>query len=576
MGIHKLSKEQALLQELLKLIQRFNEPVFLLRPFDLGVKQDAYARCQRLGEMLQEMGYKPDHKAYPILASVQSVLEPSSPESAVSFDDRIAASKSLHDLITILSPRTALPIQNQHLPHDILVLIFDEVLDFEDPLERRKTMHSLALTSIAWSKIAFPRCISDVFLGSVDESEKWLERSQEEKIYSRQFRQLDYLRIRWDNDFWEFEEELFKEYFGGMRPKHESVEVAHSKSNSNDRWYAIIWETVQDIENCSLSMPVETVEDHREALHRFIVGGRHGREGRKELKFDGWPAFIPLSVVEQNFSEDLSSFRNRDVSANGDFLHYTKLATPFLPFTIPLFLLEQPDRPLPPSRLEHLEITLVFDPSDPRQNRQEIQRFFQVISPKIEHLTLRIRLSHSSDNDFETTFTEQLMDGITSLKRLRHFGIGGFGFKYDTLLSRLSELPLESLNFHSISPPPLLDHFSRIFATPSTLRSNLKVVLRETRRHGRFVDDAWSKELKSLGIKELCSDSTDDGRVLEKALVAAGMVGAVQSDEDDDAEDWEDSEESSERVRSDSGLDSEADSWGGWGGSIRVPEFPDE
>ncbi|GAA5980113.1 hypothetical protein JCM5350_001767 [Sporobolomyces pararoseus] len=505
----------------------------------------------RLGKAFKRTGYKPDHEAQSLLASVVSTFDPDSSEGAVPLDARIAASKSLHDVIAIFSTRASLPIQNLNLPHDILSLIFDQILDLEDPLVRRKTMHSLALTSIAWSKIAFPRCTSDVFIGTVREAKEWSEYSRRKKTFSRQSRQLDSLRIKWgleESETLDTETKLLKEFFGGgMRPKHVSVEVPRFESIGNSHWYKIIEQLVRDVENFSLTIPVETLEENRAALCTFVPGRPQSLDSRRELTFEGSPEFIPLFVVKSIFNDDLTSFLDRDGPTNGNFLLYNKLSTPFLAFTVPVFLLEQPDQPLPPSRLEHLEITLEFDPDD-EQVPEELKRFFQVISPRIKHLALRIRVL-APDDEFEIPFTEDLMDGITSCKRLRHFEIGGFGFKFDTLISRLSVLPLESLHLHPMSPSPSLEHFLGVFDTPSTLRSHLRLVSRALDAYRwRVGVDPWAAELKSSGIKELCFKTVngeDEDKVLQEALQEVGMMDfSEEEDFDSDSfsgfsDDWD-------------------------------------
>ncbi|GAA5850134.1 hypothetical protein JCM5353_008971 [Sporobolomyces roseus] len=129
------------------------------------------------------------------------------------------------------------------------------------------------------------------------------------------------------------------------------------------------------------------------------------------------------------------------------FTRYTVFSAPHLVFTVPLFLLRTTPQPVPslePSKLVHLELTLELDPLN-GQAESEMQEFFDMISPRIERLALRIRLDQAWPRDYDRwMFTQDLVQRLRGCPRLRHLEIGGFAFSPD-LPAQLSSLPLDTL-----------------------------------------------------------------------------------------------------------------------------------
>lgn len=182
------------------------------------------------------------------------------------------------------------------------------------------------------------------------------------------------------------------------------------------------------------------------------------------------------------------------------FTSYSVFATPFLPFTPSIFLLDifpgkQLD--LPPSRLEHLELTLEIDTSDPDRSICYVDSFFRTLSPKIRRLALRLRTTGLFDHAHGISFTDHFFSGLRSCQHLGHLELGGFGYSLD-FLSRLSTLPVSTLILHPLGDRPALLDIFELLKDPSTnLARSLKVL------DVRDIDDDHRAETK---LELLCEE----------------------------------------------------------------------
>lgn len=134
---------------------------------------------------------------------------------------------------------------------------------------------------------------------------------------------------------------------------------------------------------------------------------------------------------------------------------------------------------------------------------QPIESFFSAISPKIERLAFRLRITcpHPSPAD-ELKFSEQLASCLVACPRLRHLEIGGFGFSPD-FLSRLSVLPLSTLALRPLQHVRSYDENIRpLFESPSALRQSLQDLRLGTDMAGSQTRCGWSPppDIKLDGI----------------------------------------------------------------------------
>ncbi|GAA5956189.1 hypothetical protein JCM3765_005484 [Sporobolomyces pararoseus] len=222
-----------------------------------------------------------------------------------------------------------------------------------------------------------------------------------------------------------------------------------------------------------------------------------GRGQEKEYYIGSSEEPVLLTLDDaQDLSDSWESIRERDLlrNFNPSFISYTTFAVPWLVVKTPEFLIDQneiseevlehlddhelPEEgplDLPPSHLRHLEITFQVDGSDSEKANDRLDTFFDAISPQLERLTLRIRVSpdHLFDSD-ELFFSKHLVDCLLSCRRLTHLEIGGFGFS-PKVLPQLSTLPLSTL---VILPMPMEcdgpDLLLSLVKSPSILRSSLK------------------------------------------------------------------------------------------------------
>ncbi|GAA5968045.1 hypothetical protein JCM3765_003565 [Sporobolomyces pararoseus] len=442
-----------LYKKLYELVQYLNIPNFVHRSFDSEMQEEVKRKIRFCEKALTRYDYSMDHPAHSHLQQAIVSLTPTIPKDSISLKARIKASKLLLDAIETLAT-LELPLPNQHLPTDILHLIFDHVTQFEDPFDRRDTIYALAQTSVAWSRIALKKCQSDVFIGSYRELENW------EELYLKgtfddgeEERQYDLFTVWLWGCIENRDPEIFERVLRRLETKAISVKL-EQYTELDDGW----WEAIDKIldafpHNYSFSVPLHDSHDYQRALHSFIAANTNDSTPRRELFFTGQAMQTPTQIVRDMFTDDFQNYSDGSSSCTtGAFLGFQILSAPFLALTVPLFLLlpikKGQFQLIRSSKIEHLEITLEFDPSNPEQAQYELETFFKVISPTIRHLSLRIRLTtaHPSLENYQA-FTDQLASGLLSCSHLSHFELGGFGYSMKQLFSTLPNLPFRTLTF---------------------------------------------------------------------------------------------------------------------------------
>lgn len=234
----------------------------------------------------------------------------------------------------------------------------------------------------------------------------------------------------------------------------------------------------------SVTMSAFDKEDYTRAM--TLLGDYADRSrDRLELYIGQSPIHLQKDIVDERLWQLEQWYLHRNDPAWGGlpiFVNYTVLSIPWLAFTVPNFLLEslaleypEPELILPPSSLEHLELSLEFGPSDPVEALRQVDIFFETISPKLERLALRLRLTSPHPSALnEITFTDHFIGGLLSCSKLNHLELGGFGLSPD-YLSRLIRLPLTTLIVLPILPLPSLgDLKSLLVDTPDLATSGLQ------------------------------------------------------------------------------------------------------
>jgi len=214
------------------------------------------------------------------------------------FHERTRTSKLLLEVLESLVPGN-LPLPNQHLPTDILQLIFDQVLLLDDPRARRSTIYSLAQTSVAWSKLALPKCRNEVFIDSFRELENWVDINADTSTVAPR-RKLELFNLDYE-DLSERDAETFAAAFEVIDPKE--VHLNLGRKELIDVWWETLYEVLGNIkDNFCLKLPTIGAADYEAALDLLIQPGRHN-SNRRELYFNSEAAPQEIRVVEQAFTE---------------------------------------------------------------------------------------------------------------------------------------------------------------------------------------------------------------------------------------------------------------------------------
>jgi len=254
--------------------------------------------------------------------------------------------------------------------------------------------------------------------------------------------------------------------------------------------------------NQFLKLPAWTDLNYDDAFYVFNDEDR-GEGCRKELYLGlgTAPVELDMEAVDEGLNQVASG------SCHSMFTSYSVLSAPFLPFVVPTFLCESqfshPDFDLSPSRLEHLEISLGFDPSDPTETARQVDAFFAMISPRIERLSLRLRLTCPQLSPLdEMTLTNHFFAGLRSCLRLTHLELGGFGLA-DNFLTHLAALPLKTLILHPMYPVySRMEVMEQLLGFESTtLARNLRFLELEDLDENKHEENG--DEVK---LEEMCAD----------------------------------------------------------------------
>ncbi|GAA5833261.1 hypothetical protein JCM5353_007928 [Sporobolomyces roseus] len=477
------TREQAAAR-LLDLSGYLSSSTFIHRPFDRTLMKPVVGDLQTIMERLPELGYEADSSAHELVSLALSTLSAPLPSGFASFSTLITTSKLLLDAALSLSTSASpFPLSNQHLPNEILYLILDYVRSDIKARRRRDTLHTLIATSIHWRRIALPASQSQLIITSYSELERCLSRWAYCRL-SPPTNTVELVHI-----------DLSDEYDRNLEPNsswkiHPSIKVRQltldltmDGNHYIEDWYEWARNRLEKVGSYTLKLPGSDQEEFRSAATAFFGEEfAYGYE-RAELYVGEQPILTTISLVQERL-DHIFEDEYYGISSLPRFMDYSVLSTPWLTFTVPIFLLEpfiaellpeDDELYMPPSRLEHLEISLELDPSDPVEALRQVDVFFETISPKLERLALRLRLTSPHPSALnETTFTDHFIDGLLSCSKLNHLELGGFGLSPD-YLSRLIRLPLTTLIVLPILPLPSLDDLEILLVdTPDLATSGLE------------------------------------------------------------------------------------------------------
>jgi hypothetical protein len=255
------------------------------------------------------------------------------------------------------------------------------------------------------------------------------------------------------------------------------------------------------------------------------------------------PVHLTTRTAQAPIDEDIArwaSDQDEDELKEGESLdcvnyqQFQVLSIPWLVVNAPIFLLEtvpkayRPGTNIPPCRLRHLEISFEVDPSNPAQAIQELESFFSVISPKIERLAFRLRLTspHPSPAD-KLVFTEHLISCLLSCRRLRHLEIGGFGLS-PCFISQLGVLTLSTLAILPLQHAPNYGDLISLVNSHPPLRNSLKVLRCQTQSipsnptHPELLEEL-SRRCRDEGIDLKIDQSSEEEAMLAKLMGLAGV-----------------------------------------------------
>ncbi|GAA5956048.1 hypothetical protein JCM3765_005439 [Sporobolomyces pararoseus] len=492
----KKYKREEVAQQLLKVSHRISDEAFVLRPIDDSLVRRFLLDIEIIGSELRELSYSQDCTTLELLSSVLSTLRnlespPKGEGVRLSFMKALDLAQILIRAAQSLSTSSSpFPVPNRHPPPEILRLIYNYVAEEEDHAARQKTVTALALTSINWHQIVVERPI--VYLPSVKALLAYFANPLLGIMFPRQLKPWEEIHL----DLSGHKEDAYAvnkvltELAYAERPKHQSKVIISMKgvelqdpadcenlrSELGDEWLrtSLRIREMKESDYTYLGMALHAGEVQTSEDKEYFIG--HSED----------PILLSTTVAQDLLEVEIKEYEALNVRMWEEeppvppiFTNYTVFAAPWIVFTAPIFLLETvPENykptSIPPSRLQHLELSFQIDPTDPPRAIRELESFFSKIAPRIERLAFRLHLAapHPSSTA-ELNFTEHLVSSLLSCRRLQHLEIGGFGFSPD-FLSRLTVLPLSTLSIRSLQYFKSYEQVVRLFETPSLLRQSLE------------------------------------------------------------------------------------------------------
>ncbi|GAA6015401.1 hypothetical protein JCM11491_000415 [Sporobolomyces phaffii] len=478
-------------RELLEIIQQLTRPSFVHRPFDAAMTQHLERKFFWVIDDLEELGYERGGDTIRLLEQARQVALRNSDAVSLLYPALAEIVKLVMDSVVSLSVSASpFPLKNRHLPREIMKLIFFGVLEEDDLAIRQRTLSALSATARDWRQIVTAhRC---VFLGNERALESWMR--------YRKIRELDEdTAYQTGGDLAELtidlsrakpklaQVDLLRRAFNttGDVPETSirsvSVMLPTSKTQRPKKYQAVYDDlaefVVQRRPKHSITAPTVTHEEFDAAVN-LIAGGA---EWTQRLELTVGRASEPIESSTEVIEELLTSTYGTGADKRASlpvFTNYASLVLPWHVFTIDQFLLRSipnPVSPLPPSRLERLELTLEVTNWDLDKVGRDVAAFFAVLAPNLQHLALRIQLPglNGSEED-EDELTSYFVRGLESCHKLRHLEIGGSGLARDLPLwlanLRLKELVLLPAQ-HRNYPRNVVSIFSRLSLLSASLKS---------------------------------------------------------------------------------------------------------
>ncbi|GAA5983504.1 hypothetical protein JCM5350_000254 [Sporobolomyces pararoseus] len=449
-------------QDLLNVSNRLSHRSHVFRPIDPVIKLQTIEKLTRTSKKLSQIGYTNDSSALSSLTSALAILT-STTEIYPPFGISIRVSRLLLETVESLSISSSpFPVQNRQLPLEILRIIHEYVLLDPCPESRQDALLGLSATSILWHQIVAERPV--FYFDSCEKLYRWNKRLKCPQVKRWEaveidlgFMRLRYLENRILGDILDQEPKI-RDSTGEIVGKKCRLRVdldtwLEDLGPGYVDWAEALSYELYDRPYCSVSLPVWTSRDYDCSLS---VLKNLETEAIDEMELYLGQSDAPILLSTETLQGALDQ-RDNEIYSYPVFTSYSVLAVPWIVFTAPIFFLQTVQEPLqgpnPPSVLRHLELSFEVDPSNPVAALDEIGSFFLAISPQLEQLAFRLRITgpHPSSID-ESNFTRHLVSSLSSCKRLQHLELGGFGCSRDLLpqLSTLSVPELVLLPLHNL------------------------------------------------------------------------------------------------------------------------------
>ncbi|GAA6020814.1 hypothetical protein JCM11491_004662 [Sporobolomyces phaffii] len=517
-------------RDLLGIIQQLTRPSFIHRPFDAAMTQHLERRFTRAIIDLETLGYEKGSDAIRLLEQSRQVVLKNSNSEFLPYPALAEIVKLVMDSVVSLSVSASpFPLDNLHLPREILMLILSAVLEDKDLATRQRTLFALSATARDWRQVVKThRC---VFLGSERALESWMQYRKIREVDENTAHltggdiaelAIDLSRARPKLAHIDLLRRAFKTTGEVPETSIRSVSVMLPTCQETQRpqKYPAVYHhlaecVVQRRPNHSIIAAVATPEEFV-AASDLIAGGADWT-ARLELTIEAastLPQLCPTRFIRSLLTRAYGGGADKPASPPL-FTNYASLVLPWHVFTVDDFLLRSIPAagwtvPLPPSRLERLELTLKVNQLELDKAARDVESFFSVLAPKLQHLALRVQVwGPFLAEGAEAELTSYFVRGLESCKELRHLEIGGNCLARD-LAHRLANVPLKCLVLlptqHGSYPRDLVSIFSR----PTPLSASLKTFEYHLNSNWSEEDSFADAELAQIGLERDITIRVDD------------------------------------------------------------------
>ena len=388
---------------------------------------------------------------------------------------------------------------------------------------------ALSATSVTWRNVSYPR--SNIHIESVDRLDRWC--SHQERLLAgnpiRNNAQLGRFCIQLSEDLSDFDwfehwrNQAFEYYFDDAKRLELNFDgpVPHDY-DKYEKFCSELSESLSCRDQFSVRIRYQPKEDLYTSFDLFTTSC-DTRQSRTRFELYLGDPEVPC-LPRASDTQAWFDLRAEQDEPPVNFTKFRILAIPWHIFTIPQFLGTtypiQTD--LSDSRLLRLELTLEIDAQERDDTLDQVQSFFETISPRIQYLAIRLRLrTDHEDRADELTFTQAFVNGLASCRRLKHLEIGGSGFSPD-LPRHLAILPLTSLVLRHVHElPSAADLFQLI--SPSAVSSRTLKQVRMPQYWTNLIEDI-SKKFEERGNHALLHEGKREGDYLMRARIISGLV----------------------------------------------------